>query len=104
MVAIVSLNQAGRFSRSEAGGKGAHLCELIHLGLPVPPTWVVPVSTYRKAAKLNSGRSDPMEWVLPNDWLESWRAVAVEVAIPLAVRSSASVEDGQTASYAGQAI
>jgi len=73
------------------GGKGAALHRLAAHGLPVPPTWVVPVGVFRQALRAQ-GR-------------EALAVPAFEPpALPalLAVRSSATDEDGRGSSAAGQ--
>ena len=89
-------------SRSEAGGKAVHLSELWHLGIPVPATWVIPVSTFRTLSRLNTPVNDPSAWTIPESMIQAWLAVAEEIGAPLAVRSSASNEDGHQFSFAGQ--
>lgn len=67
----------------QIGGKGLGLVRLVELGLPVPPTFVVPVAAKGELA--------------PED-LETIR----ELGEPLAVRSSAVAEDAGDRSSAGQ--
>ena len=102
LVAILALHRGGRVSRSEAGGKAVHLSELWHLGIPVPATWVIPVSTFRTLSRLNTPVNDPSAWTIPESMIQAWLAVAEEIGAPLAVRSSASNEDGHQFSFAGQ--
>ena len=67
-----------RPSRAECGGKAAMLYELITAGFRVPPFELAP--------------ADPNELV----------QTVERLGLPLAVRSSASVEDGGDSSFAGQ--
>jgi pyruvate,water dikinase len=95
-----------------AGGKGASLARMTALGLPVPPGFVVPADALVTA--LGDGGAD-LRAALP----DAGRAQAIvaraeppgEIATayeglgddpPVAVRSSATAEDSEAASYAGQ--
>lgn len=71
----------------------------MHAGMTVPPGFVVPVEVYEAAVALGGG--EPVD-TLPDAWSRSLRDAARRLGGPLAVRSSAPVEDGQDASYAGQ--
>ncbi|WP_420472670.1 PEP/pyruvate-binding domain-containing protein [Noviherbaspirillum sp. ST9] len=93
---------AAATQREEAGGKGWQLGLLARYGLPVPEGFVIPASVYRKAVRENGDalahcRLDNGVIALLNDelarrgWLET----------PLAVRSSATMEDSAQASFAG---
>src|SRR5689334_8594636 len=112
-----------------AGGKGANLGELTAAGLPVPPGFVVGAPAYsafceegglrdRIAAVLDgldvddtqalgaaSARVRAMVEAEPvPDWLETAIARAYrEIGddVPVAVRSSATAEDTESASFAG---
>lgn len=68
---------------TDVGGKGANLAWLIERNEPVPVTWVV------RAGETGSALSDDLNQCLDPEKL-------------YAVRSSANVEDGTGASYAGQ--
>jgi pyruvate, water dikinase len=105
-----------------AGGKGASLARMAGLGLPVPPGFVIPADTL--AESLPNGGEELREVLAagsPAAVAERARALvlAAEPAAglrdaiaaayselgaepPVAVRSSASAEDSETASYAGQ--
>jgi pyruvate,water dikinase len=104
------------------GGKGASLDRLVRWGLPVPPSGAVTTEVYRRfaeqervAALIASIRAgagvgaDEVDNVFasgcfdPED-LAAMRQVAHEVGdgMPLAVRSSATVEDLSRSSSAGQ--
>lgn len=73
------------------GGKAAGLAAVARAGVPTPPGFVIPVEV-QAVSKVG----------LP----PAWRAALVEAARslggPVAVRSSATVEDGAEASFAGQ--
>ncbi|HET6968493.1 MAG TPA: PEP/pyruvate-binding domain-containing protein [Ornithinibacter sp.] len=104
------------------GGKGAALDRLVRWGLPVPPSGAVTTQVYRRfvehdriaslIASIRAGGAvgaDEVDDVFaegrlaPGD-LASVRAVAREVGggKPIAVRSSATVEDLARSSFAGQ--
>ncbi len=75
------------------GGKGLSLARLAGAGLPVPPGFCVTTDAHRRLR----GRS-------PDDTLAAQIAVAYQRlgGGPVAVRSSATAEDGAAASFAGQ--
>lgn len=80
---------------ARVGGKGESLGRTAAAGLPVPPGFVVTTDAYRR---LHSGgaRSDPA-------FVAAFAAALAELpAGPVAVRSSATDEDGGEASFAGQ--
>jgi pyruvate,water dikinase len=97
---------------SHAGGKGASLARMRGLGLPVPPGFVVPAHCLVEA--LGDGGA-ALRAALP-DAARAQEIVAaaeppagIEAAYaalggdpPVAVRSSATAEDSEAASYAGQ--
>ncbi|UXA19801.1 phosphoenolpyruvate synthase [Mycobacterium sp. SMC-4] len=115
----------------DAGGKGANLGEMIAAGLPVPPGFVLLRDCYRDsmraggvADELNAAHRTAMEQVANPDrliemceqmqtlvWkggiadevrehvLSAYRALGDDVLV--AVRSSATGEDGKDASFAG---
>jgi phosphohistidine swiveling domain-containing protein len=104
------------------GGKGAQTARLQSLGLPIPPTGVVTVAAYREVAeaavvaavigRIREGEIVPAEDVdaaflaapLPQEVVEAiqWLGAAVAGEGRLAVRSSATVEDLEGTSFAGQ--
>jgi pyruvate, water dikinase len=97
---------------ARAGGKGASLARMSALGLPVPPGFVVPAEAL--VAALPDGGA-ALRAALPDAARAREIVAAAEppAAIggayeelggdpPVAVRSSASAEDSETASYAGQ--
>jgi rifampicin phosphotransferase len=102
----VDERQVGR-----VGGKGANLGRLLHLGLPVPPGFVVTTDAYRAvlafpdlaAAGPEQRRALLPTAPLPDDIsaaiLDAYRRLA---APAVAVRSSGTAEDLAAASFAGQ--
>ncbi|WP_437961289.1 PEP/pyruvate-binding domain-containing protein [Sorangium sp. So ce119] len=117
------LSELSRADLSTAGGKGANLGELVRLGLPVPPGFVVSAAAYAEQARA-WGLGVRLSAHLARS---GWKAAASEVAelfeggelLPdieaavrdayrelgapaVAVRSSATAEDLADASFAGQ--
>ncbi len=99
-----------------AGGKGASLGELIHAGAPVPPGFVVTTRAWDEVVK-----STPLErWMKERspDLSQRARTLITNLTLPqairaaiqaaatgltrLAVRSSATAEDGSAHAWAGQ--
>jgi phosphohistidine swiveling domain-containing protein len=77
------------------GGKGLSLAVLARAGLPVPPGFCITTAAYRRLSG-QPPRSDP---ALCTTIAEAYRALG---AGPVAVRSSATSEDGTVTSFAGQ--
>ncbi|MGY1666731.1 PEP/pyruvate-binding domain-containing protein [Geodermatophilus sp. SYSU D00696] len=120
--AVLRLTAGSPAPPAQLGGKGASLDRLVQRGTPVPPTAVVTADAYRTVAdspdlaplldRLRSGTPVPADEVdaafaavpVPADLAGAVVAAAREVAAgrPLAVRSSATVEDMAAASFAGQ--
>ncbi|WP_233561981.1 PEP/pyruvate-binding domain-containing protein [Sorangium cellulosum] len=117
------LSELSRADLSTAGGKGANLGELVRLGLPVPPGFVVSAAAYAEQARA-WGLGVRLSAHLARS---GWKAAASQVAelfesgelLPeieaavrdayrelgapaVAVRSSATAEDLADASFAGQ--
>ncbi|HEX2027987.1 MAG TPA: phosphoenolpyruvate synthase [Nitriliruptorales bacterium] len=114
-----------------AGGKGANLGELVNAGLPVPPGFVVTAAAYRNAMERAGAHdklreltgevdADDQEHVkqvaerarevvrgadIPDDLREAvlaaYRDLSQYGIAPVAVRSSATTEDTEEASFAG---
>jgi pyruvate,water dikinase len=102
------------------GGKGAQTQRLVDLGLPVPPSAVVPTSAYRAfaaqppvadlVARIRAGWDVDAAAVdaaflaapVPPDVAELVRDLGAAVGDRIAVRSSATVEDLGGTSFAGQ--
>jgi phosphohistidine swiveling domain-containing protein len=122
-VGIVWLDQVTGADAAKVGGKAANLGELIRIGMPVPPGFVVDTSSYVQHARRSGLRAavEPMiqehDWVavertvvrllcshpLPNPLrLELSDAVRRLGAPTLVARSSATSEDLDEASFAGQ--
>jgi phosphohistidine swiveling domain-containing protein len=77
------------------GGKAASLARLAAAGLPVPPGFVLTTDAYRRLHAAGI-RSDPAS---ARAVLDTYRRLG---GGPVAVRSSATAEDGSEASFAGQ--
>ena len=119
MPALVLLLADTPDDAASAGGKAAALGRLLREGLPVPPGFVVTAGAFRAFLRANDldraldGVLEPRALELMHDasWPEELRA-AIEAAYaalreasggaPVAVRSSATAEDGADASFAGQ--
>ncbi len=104
---------------SQAGGKGANLGALVRAGFPVPPGFVITTAAYDafvaahdlggRIAEL-AGRADEpairelfAAGTVPADIAAAVRAACAELGTgPVAVRSSATAEDLEGASFAGQ--
>ncbi len=83
------------------GGKAAALRRLLDRGLPVPPSWVIPVDglgAVLEANHLHGGEDDIAQRILSATIPFPLHAPAPM----LAVRSSAAGEDGRQHSFAGQ--
>ncbi|QJY46490.1 PEP/pyruvate-binding domain-containing protein [Pseudonocardia broussonetiae] len=122
MTAVVALGDVGRADVTVAGGKGANLGELVRAGLPVPPGFVVPTAAYDAfvaAAGIGAevvalartggpGAADAIAALFaahepPADWADAITAGYAGLGGgPVAVRSSATAEDLEGASSAGQ--
>jgi pyruvate,water dikinase len=110
-----------------AGGKGASLAKMTALGMPVPPGFVVPADALEAAladtvaairevlARGESGedlavvaeeaqalvRAADSGGAFPSEIAAAYARLG-EGEVPVAVRSSATAEDSETASFAGQ--
>jgi pyruvate,water dikinase len=127
--AVRSFTELSRSDVPFAGGKGANLGELTRAGLPVPPGFVVGAPAYaafcdesglrrRIAAELDDldvddtaalgAASTRVRELIAATPMPEWLAAAVAAAYrelgggaPVAVRSSATAEDTESASFAG---
>ncbi len=130
---VAPLGAFGRGDVGLAGGKAAHLGELVRAGLPVPDGFVVTTTAYAEAVDGNGLRDRILGLVPPSGTTadtqpeETYAAAARAVADlfagasvpdalasritdayralgggPVAVRSSATAEDLEGASFAGQ--
>jgi len=104
----LSLNKS--ISVEKGGGKAASLSQLTALGLPVPWGFVVTTNAYRDhVGRLESNDRDnslkesieslELSKDLETEFRRAWER---HVSPPVALRSSATVEDSEAASYAGQ--
>ena len=107
----VDLHAVREPRRGLLGGKGAGLAALASAGLPVPPGFCLTTDAYREALAglVDAGRVEP--GALRDGLPEAVReAVATALAAlagrdeGVAVRSSATVEDGAASSFAGQQV
>ncbi len=119
---VASLRRGAAIAAEEAGGKGAALDRMTQEGFPIPPTAIVTASAYRAVVAdpvlgalldhLAGGDTVAAEVVddaflavpIPDAVAEAVTTVAREIGdgTPVAVRSSATVEDLAAASFAGQ--
>lgn len=76
-----------------AGGKGASLGEMTQVGIPVPPGFVITTKTFNKFFNTKITKE------IKEEILREFEKLNSDF---VAVRSSASVEDSLTASWAGQ--
>ncbi|MGZ3790149.1 MAG: PEP/pyruvate-binding domain-containing protein [Bacteriovorax sp.] len=82
-------------SSASLGGKANSLIKLKQCGFPVPKFEIIPIEIFKKAQDLNFNEI-PSEFHVHFDKLISGLG-----EVPVAVRSSASKEDGSTNSFAG---
>jgi pyruvate,water dikinase len=117
----------GRGDIATAGGKGANLGELTRAGLPVPPGFVLTTAAYRAFVAVGrigdevlaladmprdaepGAYEEPSARIralfaapVPDDVAAELRAVRAVLGPAVAVRSSATAEDLEGASFAGQ--
>jgi rifampicin phosphotransferase len=93
---LCRLEEIGPDDRAEVGGKAFHLGRMIQTGLPVPAGFCLTTAAYRAAvAQPQPGVSADLLRRIE----ECCRELGGET---IAVRSSATVEDGAASSYAGQ--
>ena len=92
---LVTLGEAAACT---CGAKATTLGALLRAGLPVPEGFVVPFDAYRAATRDPDGRLAPPVWL--GDVVA--RGLRMMGDGPVAVRSSASDEDGAGGSAAGQ--
>ncbi|BBN83582.1 hypothetical protein PA25_35670 [Pseudoalteromonas sp. A25] len=115
---VVGFANAPKNNVSLFGGKGAVLCDLYQAGLPVPNGFCISIDMFKAfIAHYDLLAKHPI-----NEGIEQWRSLAkaiiessmpseladlitcelVNLSGPVAVRSSATDEDGQSHSFAGQ--
>ena len=117
---VLRFHEPGCSEVSAAGGKGASLARMAGLELPVPPGFVVPADALAASLDANALRAAleegagaqtaercqalvleaEVEAELADDITAAHRELGDDASV--AVRSSASAEDSETASYAGQ--
>ncbi len=78
---------------SIVGGKGSSLGEMLRAGLPVPPGFCISAAVHRRLR--HAGPDGDLRAAI----IEAYRKLG---GGPVAVRSSATAEDGTTTSFAGQ--
>jgi len=125
---IITLHEAAKLDASAVGGKAANLARLAMSDLPVPAAWVVPVSEFARfttepeiASAITALGDQALDTHARSLAADAVRAAIVATPVPLAlatrlaevfaelstygggivVRSSATVEDSASASYAG---
>ncbi|MDO4259074.1 MAG: PEP/pyruvate-binding domain-containing protein [Actinomycetaceae bacterium] len=111
---IIPLESVTRTDLSIGGGKAANLGEMIQAGFPVPPGRIVTTDTYKEMLAdmrvAPSDSEDSSEGIrtrisgasLPEHCLTQLTAATAQLPGPFAVRSSATAEDLDDASFAGQ--
>ncbi len=85
---VVSIDQKDALDVAVAGGKGASLARLAQAGFNVPPAFVVPAGATSADIQAAQAEIEQAFDELENEYVS--------------VRSSATVEDGEQASWAGQ--
>jgi pyruvate,water dikinase len=90
-----TFDQIGPDDADDVGGKGVGLAVLLRAGLPVPPGFCVTTAAYRRL----KGRPLQDDRGLTANIANAYRDLG---GGPVAVRSSATTEDGTAASFAGQ--
>ena len=117
MHTIIRLTDIDRNGEFQIGGKAANLVRLMAAGMPVPDAWVVPAEVFCAhlishdlETRALAAVEDPQEAccrflreaILEMDLSADLTTALAELPdVPLAVRSSASVEDGARGSYSG---
>ena len=121
MSRVLAFADAGCVEVARAGGKGSSLARMAALGLPVPPGFVIPADALAEAlpddgAELRALaqrqdaeaaqaliRTVELDPALREAVLSAYDALGGDDAdAPVAVRSSATAEDSEAASFAGQ--
>lgn len=96
---LTALTQA---DRPQVGGKAAHLGELAAMKLRVPPGFVVPAEAGAEFMEGMESAAAILEKSVPASLAASLREMIREMGLErVSVRSSATVEDSSSASFAG---
>src|SRR5262249_7096310 len=90
---ILSFDAIGPDDGEAVGGKGLSLAVLARAGLPVPPGFCVTAAVHRRAD--SAGLSEHLRQEIAGAYRHLGGGF-------VAVRSSATAEDGEAASFAGQ--
>jgi pyruvate,water dikinase len=101
---VVSLAEAADLPVERVGGKAKGLGRLVAAGFPVPPGFCLPVDVFTTTAGLEEGGENTGGSGLRDDAVAQVRASWEALPSPhgVAVRSSATNEDGVAGSAAGQ--
>jgi pyruvate,water dikinase len=115
---VLPFDEADCLDVARAGGKGSSLARMAGLGLPVPPGFVIPANALadalpdggaqlRELARRQDAeaaqaliRTVELDPALREAVLSAYAALGPDA--PVAVRSSATAEDSEAASFAGQ--
>ncbi|MGI8808210.1 MAG: PEP/pyruvate-binding domain-containing protein [Acidimicrobiales bacterium] len=92
---VVTLESSAALDPAVVGAKAASLAKALRAGLPVLPGWVVTTDAFAPSADGNP--AFPVDAELRAAWSEA----SDRGGRPVVVRSSSTVEDGQTSSMAG---
>jgi pyruvate,water dikinase len=95
MADILFYHEIGPGDRLRVGGKALGIARLANAGLPVPPGFSLTADVYRRLA----GRSPGTDLALREAILQAYAMLSEGAVV---VRSSATEEDTQAASHAGQ--
>ncbi len=101
------LGEIGKSDVEDVGGKAASLSDLIGAGMPVPEGFVISASVYDMCLSHCLSAEDKYSCMrdcyLPPDVVDEILSAYESLGdVPLAVRSSATAEDMESAAFAGQ--
>jgi phosphohistidine swiveling domain-containing protein/ABC-type amino acid transport substrate-binding protein len=94
---VVTLDSAPALNPAVAGAKAAALARALRAGLPVLPGWVVTTGAFEPRAGAGARTGLPIDTELR----AAWSLATGKGQRPVVVRSSSTVEDGNTSSMAG---
>jgi pyruvate,water dikinase len=97
---LIPIADAG--SRDEFGGKSANLAFLTTLGLAVPPGRVVPAAEFTRQLASCATPNELATHPLRSELVAELRELVSTLGGRVSVRSSATLEDAKTHSFAGQ--